>query len=73
MTVDELFDKFTVYFDKIVYFDEANNIEDTIDLKNGDDFLIMKYDDFLEEYGDCEITDWNFDNSNNTIEISFKR
>lgn len=76
MTVAELFEHFSAYFDKVVYFDETNNIEDIIELRDcKDDFKTEEYIKFIFKYGLFKVLDWRFDNYNhhNNITIDIRR
>lgn len=54
MTVNELLDHFDFYPDKIVYYDEPNNIQDKCTFYNED----APYGDFLDEYGERNVKEW---------------
>ena len=74
MTVLELFERFSAYFNKIVYFDETNNIQDSIELKDcNDNIKTEEYYKFIDQYGSFKVLDWRFDNYNNNISIDIKR
>lgn len=76
MTVAELFERFSAYFDKIVYFDETNNIEDSIEVRDcKEDVKTEEYIKFIFKYGLFKVLDWRFDNYNNhnNITIDIKR
>lgn len=74
MTVLELFERFSAYFNKIVYFDETNNIEDCIVLKDvkTEGYIKFIYIEFIFKYGSFKVLDWRFDNYNNNISIDIK-
>lgn len=70
MTVLELFERFWTYFNKITYFDETNNIEDCIEVRDcNNDVKTEEYDKFIDQYGSFEVIEWSFDNFNNIIYI----
>ena len=74
MTVLELFERFSAYFNKIVYFDETNNIEDCIEVMDcNNDVKTEEYDEFIDQYGSFEVLDWRFDNYNNNITVDIRR
>lgn len=65
MTVIELFDHFDFLPDKIVYFDEKENVQDTvyvmrITAEGEYKYDAFRYTDFVNEYGDREVTDWKY-------------
>ena len=65
MTVLELFNHFDFYHDEIVYFDEKENVQDTVYViritEDGEhEYYDDRYTDFVNEYGDREVTDWKY-------------
>lgn len=72
MTVIELFDKFTNFFDKVAYFDEINNIQDTIYIKKNGEIHGEIYYDFLNNYGVREVCEWEYSYERNCLYIQLK-
>ena len=65
MTVEQLLDHFDFFPDKIVYFDEPNNTQDTVYVMritaNGEkEYDDDRYNNFVDEYGKREIEDWHY-------------
>ena len=65
MTVLELFNNFDFYPDEIVYFDEKENVQDTvfvaqITADGKKEYDGDRYNDFIDEYGDRELIDWHY-------------
>lgn len=83
MTVKKLFDHIHFLPDRISYFDKTNNVEDVIKIfvrvedkiRYNIDYKIRytDYYDFIDKYGDREVTDWNlwFDGGF-SVEVGFK-
>lgn len=64
MTVENLFDHIHFLPDRISYFDKTNNIQDTVEISGttllGEKVILHdNYYDFIAEYSDREVTDWN--------------
>lgn len=78
MNVQELFDHFRCLFDKIVYFDKTNNIEDSVYIESTaliDGEMTRAYsqekqEEFLGEYGDFDVVEWEYSSYDNTINIT---
>lgn len=71
-TVEELFSCFNCYFKEIGYFDELNNIQDCLYFDNIEE-MRKTYDDFVDEYGDRELVDFEFTNDEtNHIFVHFR-
>ena len=74
MTVGELFDCFLEHFNKIIYLDITNNIQDSIELRDcNNDVKTEEYDKFIDQYGSSKVDGWRFDNYNNDIVIDIKK
>lgn len=74
MTVAELFERFSAYFNKIIFFDETNNIQDSIELSDcNKDVKVYEYVNFIYKYGLFKVDAWRFDNYNNNIVIDIKK
>lgn len=60
MTVRELINHFSFYFDKIVFFDKTNNIQDIakIYIDNFPKKTVKNETEFLDEYGDYKVINW---------------
>ena len=74
MKVEELFLNFTAYFDKIIFYDTTENIQDAVYIRdnNNDDYNENMYDEFLEQYGDYKVTDWEYVYHGNYIDITIE-
>lgn len=74
ITVNELFTvNFAMYFDKIKFYDETNNIQDTMFINNGhNDYDEKAWNEFLEAYGEYYVTEWQYMYYNNTIDITIE-
>lgn len=65
MTVNELFDHFTSFPDEITFYDPKENVQDSVHVALITDEGETEYDcdgycDFLDEYGNRIVEDWNF-------------
>lgn len=56
-TVEELLSCFNIIPDKIVYLDNRNNVQDVV------------YSEFVEEYGNRKLVDFNVDGVERAIHI----
>lgn len=66
MTVEELFDNFNNYFNRIYYTDKTNKIEgvEEFNLQQEDLFPTqIQFDKFINKYGKHKVIDWEFENS----------
>ena len=70
--VVDLFSHFTSYFDKILFLDKTNNIQDTVHIKDNGYYNYKKFDEFLEEYGNAEVIDWEYVYHDNLIDIKIE-
>lgn len=75
MTVRELLEHFNIYPDKICYYDELNNIQDTVNIAcvaaNGEKSHNSKaYKEFMSKYGNRNIWEWNY-GYDNMLDLSF--
>lgn len=74
MTVEELFERFSDYFYKIIYYDETNDIEDCIELNDCNKKVkVDEYINFKNQYDSFNVVNWFFDNYYNTIIIGIKK
>lgn len=69
MTVRELLNHFSFLFNRIVFLDKTNNIQDTAYtfMINSREQTIKNYTEFLNEYGEYEVTDWEVDTDLSSI------
>lgn len=73
MTVSELFEHFIRYFDKIIYSDKKNKIEDAVLIKiNSVEYDTIEYDIFVKVYGRYKVIEWYYDCIFNNIVIEIK-
>lgn len=78
MTVEELFDHIHFLPDRIVYFDKTNNVEDTVEIGvqtvTGEKIILHdSYYEFLAEYKNREVMDWDlWFYGDFKVDVSFK-
>lgn len=74
MTVEELFDCFKEYFDKILYLDKSQNVYDEAEKEDSETpNLQTMYYKFIKNYGECEVTYWEYSHDENGIYVEFER
>lgn len=72
-SVEELFSCFHSYFDNIVYYDQTNNVKDSVYIKDyTGEYNEDEYSNFLDEYRGCNVVDWEYFAHGNYIDITFE-
>lgn len=73
MTVEELFECFNEYFDKIFYLDRSRDIYVEAEKEDSEiPNLLRMYHNFINEYGEYEVTYWDYSHKDNTIYVEFE-
>lgn len=73
MNVEELFHCFAAYFDKIIFYDVTENVQDTVQIKILENYDKDAYWSFAQEYGEYTVTEWQYVKDGNYIDITIER
>lgn len=74
MTVAELFEHFTFYFDSIIYYDRTNNVEDMKYIYSDSDETYSSdvYLNFLHKFKEYSVIEWEYDFRENNISLTIE-